>query len=96
MGLHVAQMTALDEMPRVFDAVTTNGARTLGLEGYGLEPGANADFVVLQAADTIEALRLKAARLFVVRRGQVIAESRRVRSLLHLDGPELEITFRAP
>ncbi len=94
MGLHVAQMTALDEMPGMFDAVTVNGAKTLGLEGYGLEVGCNADFVVLQAADKIEALRLRPPRLFVVRRGQVIAESERSRSSLHLDGREHEVSFR--
>ncbi len=45
------------------------------LEGYGLEPGCNADFVVLQAADPIEAIRLKATRLQVVKRGKVIAST---------------------
>jgi cytosine/creatinine deaminase len=56
-----------------FDAVTRNPARIMGLEGYGLEPGCHADMVVLQAADPIEAIRLKATRLFVIRRGEVIA-----------------------
>ena len=41
----------------------TGAARLLGLEGYGLEPGCKADFVVLQARDPIEAIRLRAARL---------------------------------
>ncbi len=93
MALHVAQMTALDEMPRTFDAVTVNGARTLGLEGYGLEKGCQADFVVLQAADPIEALRLKPARLFVVRRGRVIAETSPVKSRVRLDDGEVEVDF---
>ena len=93
MGLHIAQMTALDEMPRMFDAVTVNGARTLGLEGYGLTKGSNADFVILQAADKIEALRLRPARLFVIRRGRVLAETSAVQSVLHLDGREKEISF---
>ena len=55
--------------------MTVNAARILGLDGYGLEPGCNADFVVLQARDPIEAIRLRAARLYVVRRGKVVAES---------------------
>ncbi len=93
MALHVAQMTALDEMPRTFDAVTVNGARTLGLEGYGLEKGCQADFVVLQAADPIEALRLKPARLLVVRRGRVIAETSPVKSRVRLDDGEVEVDF---
>ncbi len=93
MALHVAQMTALAEMPKTFDAVTTNGARTLGLEGYGLEKGCHADFVILQAADKVEALRLKPARLFVVRRGKVIAETAPVSSRVHLKDHEVEVDF---
>ena len=86
MGLHVAQMTGRAGMRACFDAVTVNGARILGLEGYGLEPGCNADFVVLQARDPVEAIRLRAARLFVVRRGKVIAESPAQTARLHLPG----------
>jgi len=55
--------------------VTTNAARVMHLEGYGLEIGCNADMVVLQAQDPIEAIRLRARRLFVIRRGKVIAET---------------------
>ena len=86
MGLHVAQMTGRAGMRACFDAVTVNGARILGLNGYGLEPGCNADFVVLQARDPVEAIRLRAARLFVVRRGKVIAESPAQTARLHLPG----------
>jgi cytosine deaminase len=95
MGLHVAQMTALDEMPKMFEAVTANGARTLGLEGYGLEKGCNADIVILQAADRVEALRLKPARLWVIRRGEVIAETPEVKSRLLLGDSDVEITFES-
>jgi cytosine deaminase len=42
---------------------------------FGLAVGCNADFVVLQARDPIEAIRLKAHRLAIVRRGKVIARS---------------------
>ena len=75
MGLHVGQMTGTAEMRACFEAVTANAARVLGLQGYGIEPGCNADLVVLQAADPIEALRLKPARLHVLRRGRIIAET---------------------
>jgi cytosine deaminase len=86
MGLHVAQMTGTAAMRSCFDAVTVNAARILGLEGYGLEPGCHADFVVLQARDPVEAIRLRAARLYVVRRGKVIAESPAQTARLHLPG----------
>ena len=77
MALHVGQMTSREAMRYCFDAVTANAAKVMGLEGYGLDVGCNGDLVVLQAADPIEAIRLKARRLFVVRRGKVIAESAR-------------------
>jgi len=94
MGLHVAQMTGTEEMHRLFGAVTINGAKTLGLEGYGLEPGCFADLVVLQAGDPVEALRLKPARLFVIRRGEVIAETAAVASQLNLGGQFSSVDFR--
>ncbi len=77
MGLHVAQMTSQAQMRACFDAVTLNSARILGLEGYGLEVGRYADFVLLQARDPVEAIRLRATRLLVVRRGEVLATSPR-------------------
>ena len=96
MGLHVGHMTGLAEMRSAFDAVTVNGAAVMGLEDYGLEPGRHADFVLLQAADPVEALRLKPARLFVVRRGKVIAETPPVASRLTLDDETLSVDFSRP
>jgi cytosine deaminase len=75
MGLHVAQMTSREAMRFCFEAVTTNPARVMQLDGYGLAVGNNADMVVLQAHDPIEAIRLRARRLFVIRRGKVISEA---------------------
>lgn len=75
MGLHVTQLTSQQGMRQCFDAVTKNPAKLLGLQGYGLEAGCNADFVLLHAKDPIEALRLRATRLGVWRRGQRIAST---------------------
>src|SRR5262245_21613689 len=75
MGLHVAQMTGQDAMRACFAAVTENPARILGLEGYGIAPAKNADLVILQAADPVEAIRVRATRLAVLKRGKVIAET---------------------
>ena len=96
MGLHVAQMTGVSQMRQIFEAITTNGARALGLEGYGLEPGCHADIVILQARDPQEALRLKPARLHVIRRGRVIAETSPVLSRLEMEDQTIEVDFRWP
>ena len=84
MGLHVAQMTSRDDIRACFDAVTTEPAKIMGLEGYGIAVGNNADFVVLQARDTIEAIRLRANRLYVIRRANIIAETPLQQTRLHL------------
>ena len=75
MGVHVAQMTGQQAMKACFDAVTSVPAKILGLQGYGIEPGCHADFVLLEASDPVEAIRLKATRLAVVRRGKIIART---------------------
>ncbi|WP_374582960.1 amidohydrolase family protein [Pseudoduganella sp.] len=94
MGLHVAQMTGQDAMRQCFDAVTSAPARILGLEGYGLQPGCHADLVLLDAADPVEAIRLRAARRMVLRRGRVVAESPRARARLDLPGRPAATGFR--
>jgi cytosine deaminase len=93
MGLHVGQMTGMAEMRRCFEAVTINAAKIMGLPGYGLAPGCHADFVVLQAADPVEALRLRPARLHVVRRGKVIAETPPVTATLYTQQSPQTVEF---
>jgi cytosine deaminase len=94
MGLHVAQMTGQEAMRACFDAVTAVPARILGLDGYGLAPGCHADFVLLQARDPVEAIRLRAARLAVVRRGRVIARTAEATATLDLPGRPAATSFR--
>ena len=84
MGLHVAQMTSRDAMRTCFDLVTKGPAEIMHLDGYGIEIGNKADMVLLQAADPIEAIRLKANRLAVIKAGKVIASSPRRESALSL------------
>ncbi|KKB81124.1 cytosine deaminase [Devosia soli] len=75
MGLHVAQMTSRDAMRQCFEAVTSGPAKVMHLEGYGIEVGKKADMVLLQATDTIEAIRLRATRIAVIKGGRVIART---------------------
>ena len=86
MGLHVAQMTSQSAMRQCFDAVTGNPAKIMQLDGYGLEPGCHADFVLLQTRDPIEAIRLRATRLKVYRRGKLLAETPAATAALYVPG----------
>lgn len=94
MGLHVAQMTGQEAMRACYRAVTETPATILGLEGYGIQVGCHADLVILDAANTIEAIRLRAARLTVIRRGKVISQMPAARASLQLDGRPSQINFR--
>ena len=94
MGLHVAQMTGQDAMHQCFLAVTETPARILGLEGYGIAPGCHADLVLLDAASTVEAIRLRAARRMVIRRGVVVSEAPPARATLNLPGRPAGTDFR--
>ncbi len=94
MGLHVAQMTGQDAMQRCFLAVTETPARILGLEGYGIAPGCHADLVLLDAGSPVEAIRLRAARRLVLRRGRVVSEAPRAVASLHLPGRPAQASFR--
>jgi cytosine deaminase len=78
--LEVAMITALtahmstpEEIETAFDLPRSHGAEALRLEGYGIEVGTPADFVLLEAADAREALRLQPPRRYVVRNGRVVA-----------------------
>lgn len=94
MGLHVAQMTGQGEMRDCFAAVTESAARIMLLEDYGLAPGCHADMVILQARDPVEALRLRPARLQVIRRGRIIADTPPVRANVHLGGTHHQVDFQ--
>jgi len=93
MGLHVAQMTSQAAMRQCFAAVTAAPARILHLEGYGLAPGCHADFVLLQARDPVEAVRLRATRLAVYRRGRRVAAMPLAQAVLSLPGRPASVDF---
>ncbi|HXZ10317.1 MAG TPA: amidohydrolase family protein [Paraburkholderia sp.] len=94
MGLHVAQMTGQAGMRACFDAVTVNAARILGLEGYGLTPGCEANLVLLDARDPLEAIRLRASRLAVIRRGKVVSRAPAAHATLTLPGRPAQVDFK--
>jgi cytosine/creatinine deaminase len=94
MGLHVAQMTGQSAVRQCFDAVTSTPAAILGLEGYGIAKGCYADFVLLQAKDPIEAIRLRATRLKVFRRGKCIASSAPNIASLSIAGRPASINYQ--
>jgi cytosine deaminase len=93
MGVHVCQMTSLVAIQSAYEAVTVNAANILHLDRYGIAEGNWADLVLLQAADPFEAIRLKATRLLVVRRGKIVARSAERVTQLDLDGRPEQVSL---
>ncbi len=93
MGLHVDQMTGQQQMNSCFDAITENGAEIMHLDNYGLAVGCNADFVILQCKNVVDALRLRPVRLYVVRRGKIISQSEPQLSTVTLGEKIMKVDF---
>ncbi|HEY9620076.1 MAG TPA: amidohydrolase family protein [Crinalium sp.] len=62
------------DLMAAFEMITTGGATVLGVEQYGLQKGAIADFVVLAANSIPEAIATRASRKYVIKRGHIIAK----------------------
>ncbi len=72
-GIHLAQTMSFDDLDRVLDLITYNGAKTLNVEDqYGIEEGKPANFLVLDAETPFEAVRQRADVLASIRNGEYL------------------------
>lgn len=78
---HAAHMSLPHEIETVFDMPTVNAAKILRLEDYGMQVGARADLVIIDCESAGEAIRLLPDRLYVIRKGRVVAETRTSREI---------------
>lgn len=93
--LHTAHMSGNKQILDLFDMITINGSKTLNIEeGYGIKEGNQADFIILDAKDEKEAIRLTSECLYIIRKGRVISESRAAERSLKLDGDVFDIDFK--
>jgi cytosine deaminase len=74
---HNAQFAWEGEVDRVLPMVTTTPAQVMNLRNYGLRPGAEANLVVLAAADWHQAIQFQADKALVILRGRLAAQTRR-------------------
>jgi cytosine deaminase len=93
MGLHVGQMTSTAQIQSCFDAVTKNAASAMQLDGYGIKEGNAADLVVLDCTSASDAIRLRPARLFVLRNGEIISETAKAKPVVRMGGQSREMNF---
>jgi cytosine deaminase len=73
-----AQFSSRASIETLYDMATVNGARIMRRPDYGLEVGARADLVVVDAPSVQEAYRTQPSRLAVIHDGRVVARDGRV------------------
>jgi cytosine deaminase len=69
---HLLWMTSRNDMEILYDMVTTEAARSIGLEDFELKVGAPANLVVLDEPNVLEALRNHAAPAHVISHGKLV------------------------
>jgi cytosine/creatinine deaminase len=75
-AMHVAYRSTFrrdEDIELALDAATYGGARAIGVDPYGLIPGAPADLVVVDARTAAEAVVTRPPRDVVMKRGVVVA-----------------------
>lgn len=81
MAIHLEHLTSRKELLGSLDLITTNGARALRLEDYGIAKGSRANLVILNAGSALDALRILGPPLWVIKDGRVVAST--------VDGPKV-------
>lgn len=72
---HAAHMGAPEEIQAAFDMPRYNAAKLWKINDYGIQVGAAANLVVLDAKSSVEALRRQPDRRYVIRQGKVLVET---------------------
>jgi cytosine deaminase len=73
---HAAQFTQPEEVELLYDMITVNSAKILRLKDYGIEAGKTANLNVVDAPTIPEMFRTQADRLFVIRKGKIVARTK--------------------
>jgi cytosine/creatinine deaminase len=73
---HLLWMTTRPEMEILYDMITTKAAECIGLKNFKLAVGAPGHLVVLNAPNTLEALRYHEAPLHVISHGRLVEKEK--------------------
>lgn len=76
LASHLLWMTTHDDMEALYDMVTTEAAKAIGLENFNIGVGAPANLVVLDEPNVLEALRNHAAPAYVISHGVLVDQEK--------------------
>jgi cytosine deaminase len=72
LSAQVHKLALPEQLEKVFDMISVNGAKNSLLKNYGLKQGNAADMVLLDAVTVQDALLSRARRLLVIKRGRPV------------------------
>jgi cytosine deaminase len=72
---HAAHLSSPAEIEAAFAMPRYHAAKNFRLENYGVQEGARANLVVIDAVSAVDALRRQADRRYVIRDGRVLTET---------------------
>jgi len=73
---HLLWMTTREDMEILYDMVTTEPAKAIGLEDHTIQVGAPANLVVLNESSVLEALRNHDAPAYVISHGKLVDQDK--------------------
>ena len=74
--------------------ITTNSAKTLHLDNYGIAEGNQADLIIFDAATEDDILRLQSECTYVIRKGKVICQTTPAKRKLTYDAEPSYVDFK--
>lgn len=75
LASHLLWMMTNRDRETIYDMITVNPAKMLGVDNYGLEIGKEANLVVLDANNMLEAFTRQPEPSHVIRKGRLVAQS---------------------
>ncbi len=76
LASHLLWFTAASEMETLYDMITVNAAKAMGVKDFALKVGAPANLVVLQEPSVLEAFRTHAAPQYVISHGSLVDKAK--------------------
>ncbi|KHF41209.1 amidohydrolase family protein [Halalkalibacter okhensis] len=75
MLVHLAHMTGAEDFDAVIKMLTSNAAKVLGVNQYGIAEGNEANFILIRAKNAQDLIRRQPVAEFVFSKGRIIAET---------------------
>jgi cytosine deaminase len=76
LNSHLLWFTTRSDMEVLYDMVTKNPARAIGLKDFEVKEGAPANLVVLDQPNVLEALRFHEKPLYVISHGTLVDQAK--------------------